>query len=78
MAGSGPKLSKSEPFQITLPKQAFEYLTYLAWQGKGGSTVPEVARQILVEVLDQRLSQGWHKAEVPVPMIPAPPPDGND
>jgi hypothetical protein len=72
MAGSSKKLSEPESFQITLPRQAYDYLTYLAWQGRGGSTIQEVARQILVEILDRRLCDGWHKHEVPVPTAPIP------
>jgi hypothetical protein len=61
-------LSKPGQCQITLPKQTFDYLTYLASVGKGGSSVPEVAAYILVEVLNQRLADGWHKPEVPMPV----------
>jgi hypothetical protein len=66
-------LSNGGKFQVTLPKQAFDYLTYLASIGKGGSNVPDVATFILLETLNQRLADGWHKPDVPVPVggIPA-------
>lgn len=60
-------LSTPSKFQITLPKQAHDYLTYLATIGKGGSNVPDVATFILIEALNQRLADGWHGPLVPTP-----------
>jgi hypothetical protein len=60
-------LSEPGKFQVTVPKQTYDYLIYLASIGKGGSSVPEVASFLLAEVLNQRLADGWHKPEVPVP-----------
>jgi hypothetical protein len=61
-------LSEPGKFSMTVPKQTMDYLTYLASIGKGGSSVPEVASFLLVELLNQRLAEGWHKFEVPVPV----------
>lgn len=66
-------LSKPTSFQVTVPKQTNDYLTYLASIGKGGSSVPEVAASFLVELVSQRLAEGWHKPEVPKPVEPLAP-----
>lgn len=65
-------LSQPGQFQITVPKQANDYLTYLASIGKGGSSVSDVAAFLLTEIVNQRLADGWHKPEVPVPPGSAP------
>ena len=61
-------MSKGGKFQITLPKQTHDYLAYLASIGKGGSSIPDVAAFVLIETLNQRLADGWHKPEVPAPV----------
>lgn len=61
-------LSTPGKFQITVPKQSFDYLAFLASIGKGGSSIPDVAVFVLVETLNERLANGWHKPEVPAPV----------
>ena len=60
-------MAKGISFQVTVPKQTHDYMTYLASIGKGGSSVPDVAAFVLIETLHQRLADGWHKPEVPAP-----------
>ena len=63
------KLSEPEKLTVSLPKQHYEYLTYLAWQGRLGNTEPDVAAHILIEEIDRRLVSGYHKIEIPKPTI---------
>jgi hypothetical protein len=60
-------VSTPTKFQVTVPKQVHDYLYYLASIGKGGSSVPDVATFILIEAVNQKLADGWHKPEVPTP-----------
>jgi hypothetical protein len=59
--------SRSKPEQVTvsLAKQHYDYLTYLATKGFLGTAEHEVAAHILTEELDRRLVSGYHKNEVP-------------
>lgn len=59
------KLSLTVRCSLTLPKQTYDYLTFLANQGRLGATEPEVAAHILIEELDRRLSAGYHRSVVP-------------
>lgn len=65
-------LSSPGKFQITVPKQAHEYLIYLATIGKGGSSVPDVAAFLLVETINERMASGWHDPKVPAVIAPQP------
>ena len=53
----------SEPVQITLslPKQHYDYLTYLATIGRLGVTESEVAAQMLIRELDAKEEVGYPK-----------------
>ena len=68
MAGANQKLSEpGEPFQVTVPKQVYDYLTYLASIGKCGSSIKDVAIFLLTETVNERLDKGWHLTQVPAP-----------
>ncbi len=65
-------LSDTESVTVSLPKETYEYLTYLAWRGRLGATEADVASHILVERVDELLKSGYHNLQVPKPMIAAP------
>jgi hypothetical protein len=64
-------LSDTVPVSLSLPKETYDYLTFLAWKGRLGATEADVASHILIERVDELLKSGYHDLEVPKPMVPA-------
>jgi hypothetical protein len=60
MAGKKKNLSDPGRFQVTVPKDTFDYLTALAKRGRLGSTEPEVAAHLVVRAVDEMLRGGYH------------------
>lgn len=56
-------LSEPEQFTISLPKQHYDYLVFLATTGRLGTTVPDVAAQILIRELDAKEESGYPKVK---------------
>jgi len=64
--GRRPHRRKPEPLAVTLPKQAFDYLVYLAEQGRLGPSENDVAAHILVREIDKMLVSKYHEITAPV------------
>jgi len=60
MAGKKKNLSDPGRFQVTVPKDTFDYLTALAKRGRLGSTEPEVASFLIVRAVDEMFTGGYH------------------
>lgn len=54
-------LSEPVQFTVSLPRQHFDYLTYLATIGRLGTTESGVAEQILIRELDAKEEAGYPK-----------------
>jgi len=50
---------------LTLPREAFDYLVLLATLGKLGRTENEVATHILVREVYAMLERGFHEQRIP-------------
>jgi len=61
--------SKGEPkkFQVTLPREHFDYLTLLASIPRYGVIENDVAAYLLIRELDRMFKAGEHKETVPRP-----------
>lgn len=57
------KRSEPESVTISLPKQHYEYLTYLASIGRFGVTESEVAAVLLIRELDAKEEAGYPKVK---------------
>jgi hypothetical protein len=60
MVGKKKNLSDPGRFQVTVPKDTFDYLTALAKKGRLGSTEPEVGSFLIVRAVDDMLKGGYH------------------
>ena len=64
-AGPPKKFGESRPFQMTIPKPLYDYLTYLAAHSVLGTSEGEVAAHILIRELDAMLKAGYHDKRIP-------------
>jgi len=60
MAGAPRKLTDSRSFQVTVPKDTFDYLTNLAKKGRLGGTESEIASLLVTRTVDEMLVAGYH------------------
>jgi hypothetical protein len=60
MVGIPRNLSEPSRFQVSVPKETFEYLTTLAKRGKLGGKEPDVAAFLIVRAVDEMLKSGYH------------------
>lgn len=65
-------LGKGGKVTVSLPKEEFDYLTFLATRGRFGSTRDEVASHLLIRELDGMLEAGFPKMRVPEYPEPGP------
>jgi hypothetical protein len=64
-AGPPKKVGEPKPFQLTVPKPLYDYLTYLATHSTLGISEGEVAAHILIRELTTMLKEGFHNLRVP-------------
>lgn len=60
MAGPPKKLSDSKSFQVTVPKDTYDYLTNLAKKGRLGATESEIGSLLITRAVDEMLTSGYH------------------
>lgn len=67
MANPGPPPNKGggHSFQVTIPKQLYSYLGFLAQQSVLGVSESEVASYLLRKRLEKLLKTGFHKIDIP-------------
>lgn len=66
MADVGPKrkLSDPESFQISLPRETYDYLVRLGQLGKLGNKVHTIAEYIVIREVDAMRRSGYHKQTI--------------
>jgi hypothetical protein len=60
MAGAPECLVKLVPFQISVPKDTYDYLTHLAKIGRLGGREPDIAAHLVVREVNKMLEAGYH------------------
>jgi hypothetical protein len=60
-----PKIGDPHPFQITVPKPLWDYLTYLAGHSMLGTSEQEVAVHILARELNAMFAANYHDKRIP-------------
>jgi hypothetical protein len=65
MAGAPKNLTKPKGFQVTVPKDTYDYLTLLASKGRLGSKESDVASHIIIREVDAMLRAGYHNLDFP-------------
>ncbi len=66
MTGPGPKSKLSEPesFQISLPRETYDYLVRLGRLGKLGNKVHTIVEHIVIREVDAMRQSGYHKQTI--------------
>ena len=66
MADAGPKKKLSEPksFQISLPRETYDYLERLGRLGKLGNKVHTITEYIVIREVDAMRQAGYHKQTI--------------
>jgi hypothetical protein len=54
------KITDSKSFQVTVPKDTFDYLTNLARKGRLGGTESEIGSLLITRTVDEMLRTGYH------------------
>lgn len=63
---AAPKnLQDTESLTFSVPKSAHGYLEFLARNGVRATTASDVAKQILLEEVDRRISEKYHDRAIP-------------
>jgi len=57
--------SEARSLNLTLPREAFDYLVLLVMRGKPGRTENEVATHILVREVYALVDRGFHELKIP-------------